>query len=296
MKINANGLQIELDDQGPPGGPVLLFIMGLGMQLVAWPEALVADLVRRGFRVLRFDNRDVGLSQGFDHLGVPSVSRAMMRYALHLPVQAPYHLADMADDALGVLDALGLAQAHVCGASMGGMVAQHLALRHPQRVRSLALLMTSSGARHLPRPTWAVQQAMLRRPRRGAGLDEHMQHLEQLLHTIGSPAHRPEPAELRRHVEAVVRRAHRPAGTLRQLLAIAADGDRSTWLGQIRAPTLVVHGSADPLIPPAAGDDLARKIPGARLERIAGMGHDLPGPLLPRLAALLAEHAQAVGG
>ncbi|OYV00873.1 MAG: alpha/beta hydrolase [Burkholderiales bacterium PBB5] len=283
MRLAANGLQIEVDIQGPPGGEPLLLVMGLGMQLTGWPDALVADLVARGFCVIRLDNRDAGLSQGFDEAGVPSLWRAAMRHTLHLPVRAPYGIADMAADALGVLDALGVASAHVCGASMGGMIAQHLAARHPQRVRSLTLMMTTSGARHLPQPRPAVQLAMLARPRSNAQADV-VAHLEKLLRLIGSPAYPPDPVLLRQRLQETVQRAFRPQGTARQLLAVAADGDRSPLLGAIQAPTLVLHGLADPLVPPAAGQHLQQLIRHATLDLVPGMGHDLPSQLLPRMA------------
>jgi pimeloyl-ACP methyl ester carboxylesterase len=283
MKLAANNLQIEVDVQGLPGGEPLLLIMGLGMQLVAWPDELVADLVSRGFRVVRFDNRDIGLSQGFDHAGVPNLVQATLRHAMRLPVSAPYQLRDMAHDALGVLDALGIQRAHVCGASMGGMIGQHLAAHHPARVKSLTLIMTSSGARRLPQPGWRVRQALIARPRSSAEADV-VQHMEGVVQIIASPAHRPDPVRTRQRIEAAVRRAYRPAGTARQLMAIVADGDRSPLLGRITAPTTVIHGAADPLVPPAAGQDLANKIAGATLDLVPGMGHDLPLALLPRMA------------
>jgi pimeloyl-ACP methyl ester carboxylesterase len=287
MKLQANGLQIEVDVQGPAGGEPVLLVMGLGMQLVAWPEELVAELVARGFRVIRFDNRDVGLSQGHDHLGMPRMAGAMLRYTFRLPVPSPYTLRDMAADAVGVLDALGIPAAHVCGASMGGMIAQQMAVHHPQRVKSLTLIMTTSGARHLPQPSLRVRQALLGKPRSTAVADV-VAHLEGLIHTIGSPGYRPEPARLRERLELSVRRAYRPAGTARQLLAIVADGDRTPLLRQIRQPTRVIHGADDPLVPPAAGQHLADQIAGATLDLVPGMGHDLPLPLLPRIAAGIA--------
>ena len=296
MKVAANGLQIEVDIQGPPNGEPLLLVMGLGMQLTGWPEPLVADLARRGYRVVRFDNRDIGLSQGFDAAGVPPVWRAALRYTFHLPVRsAPYTLADMAEDTLGVLDALGIAQAHVCGASMGGMIAQHLAVRHPQRLKSLTLLMTTSGARHLPQPRSKVQMAMLGRP---TGTDEEslVAFMKRVVTLIGSPGYPNPPDYLDERLRAMVRRAWHPDGTLRQLLAVVADGDRSPMLGRIRTPTLVLHGQDDPLVPVAAAHDLAAKIRDARSEIIPGMGHDLPLGLLPRLAAEIASHAEAFGG
>jgi pimeloyl-ACP methyl ester carboxylesterase len=293
MQIQSNGLHIEVDDQGPVGGEPLLLIMGLGMQLLGWPQELVDALVSNGFRVIRMDNRDVGLSQGFDHAGVPSLIRAGLRYALHLPVDSPYPLKSMADDALGVLDALHVTSAHVCGASMGGMIAQHLAAVHPGRVRSLALMMTSSGARSLPQPKPALRRALLRRPK-GGDVEAAIAHLERLLHLIGSPAYRPDPRRQRERLEQMVRRAWRPQGTARQLLAIVADGDRSSLLRHIVAPTRIIHGEADPLVPVAAAYDLVRKIAGAQLDVVPGMGHDLPLALLPRLAASIAENASRV--
>ena len=291
MRVSANGLGIEVDDQGLPDGEPLLLIMGLGMQLVAWPQELVQDLVSRGFRVLRLDNRDAGLSQGFDALGVPNLALAGLRYGLHLPVKAPYGIADMAADAVGVLDALGIARAHVCGASLGGMIALHLAARHPQRVKSLTLMMTTSGARKLPQPSMRVRGALLGRPD-GRDTDAVVAHLRQLLAVIGSPAYPADPQRQQAALLASVQRAWRPAGTARQLLAVLADGDRTPLLPLIQAPTQIIHGDADPLVPPAAGQDLAARIAGARLDLVPGMGHDLPLQLLPRFAELIAGNAR----
>ena len=290
MRISANGLPIEVDDQGPPGAPAVLLIMGLGMQLVAWPDELVRDLVARGLRVIRFDNRDIGLSQHFDHLGLPSPLWTGLRHLLHLKVRAPYALREMAADALGVLDALGIERAHVCGASMGGMIAQHLAAAHPQRVRSLTLLMTTAGARHLPQPALAVRQALLARPASDRPEDV-VAHLQRVLTVIGSPAYPPDPALMRARLQASVQRSWHPAGTLRQLTAVVADGDRTPLLAGLRMPTLVMHGEADPLIPVAAAHHLAAHIAGADKDIVPGMGHDLPLPLMPRLAAGIAELA-----
>ena len=291
VQVSANGIAIEIDDQGPASAEPLLLIMGLGMQLVGWPDELVQLLVSRGFRVIRLDNRDAGLSQGFDHLGVPNLALAALRHALRLPVKAPYSVADMAADALGVLHALGLPQAHVCGASMGGMIAQHLAARHPQRVRSLALMMTTTGARRLPQPGWPVRRVLLSRPD-GRDPEAVVRHLEHLLGVIGSPAYPPDPERLRQRLRSSVQRAWRPAGTARQLAAIVADGDRTPLLARITAPTAVIHGTADPLVPVGAGEDLARRIAGATADFVPGMGHDLPLPLLSRLADAIATNAK----
>lgn len=287
MKVSAGGVQLEVEDHGPPNGEPLVLIMGLGMQLVAWPDGLVELLVARGFRVIRFDNRDIGLSQRFDDLGVPNLPLVAMKAALGLPVHAPYAIADLADDTAALLDALGLASAHVCGASMGGMVAQHLAARHAARVRSLTLMMTTSGARRLPQPSLRVRAALIGRPAR-LDVDALVDHYVHLLHVIGSPGFPPDEAELRERLELSIRRSFRPRAVARQIAAIAADGDRSALLARVAAPTAILHGAADPLIPVAAAHDLAAKITGASVEVIPGWGHDLPRELWPRQAEVIA--------
>lgn len=285
MQIAANGLQIEVDDQGPSDGEPLLMIMGLGMQLTGWPEGLVRQLVARGFRVIRLDNRDAGMSQGFEAHGTPNVLWAAMCYLMHLSVRTPYSLADMAGDAVGVLDALGIKKAQVCGASMGGMIAQHLAAAHPEHVTRLTLMMTSSGARRLPQPSVNVRAALIgQRAAAARDVETEVGRLMRLFALIGSPAYPPDPTELRARLRESVQRAWRPDGVARQLVAIAADGDRSPLLSRITAPTHIVHGADDPLVPVAAAHDLHAKIAGSTLEIIEGMGHDLPAELWPRIA------------
>jgi len=293
MQLSANGVRLEVEDHGSPQGEPLLLVMGLGMQLLGWHEDLVALLVARGFRVIRFDNRDIGLSQGFDEAGVPNLALDSLRYALGFRVKSPYTLRDMAADAVGVLDALGIASAHVCGASMGGMIAQRMAEVAPQRIRSLTLMMTSSGARRLPGPTLKVRGAMIARPpsQTVAGIVEHYVRLYAL---IGSPAYPSPPAYLRDRFTTSVKRSYRPAGTARQMVAIAADGDRSPMLPSIRMPTRIIHGHADPLIPIAAAHDLKAKIAAAQIDVIDGMGHDLPAPLYPRFVDGIAAAAGRV--
>jgi pimeloyl-ACP methyl ester carboxylesterase len=292
MQVLANGVQIEIDVSGPALGEPLLLIMGLGMQLTDWPEGLVAQLVAQGFRVLRYDHRDIGLSQPLDELGHPNMPLAMMNRMLGLRVDAPYSLADLADDALGVLDALGIERAHVCGASMGGMVAQHLAVRQPERVRSLTLMMSSSGSPWLPSVDARVQMALVSTPpgrHDDAGL---VAHFVQLNRMIGSPAY-PEPEDsLTQRVAAWLARSYRPQAVARQLLAVTADGDRSAMLAQIKVPTHIVQGQEDRLVRAAAGRDLAKRIRGAVLHEIAGMGHDLPAPLWPLFSQQMASLAQ----
>ena len=290
MKVIANGVEIEVDVQGPEHGEPLLLIMGLGMQLIGWPDELVQLLVEQGFRVIRHDNRDVGLSQGFDKLGVPNVVAAALRHRLRLRVRAPYQLADMAADALGVLDALGIQRAHICGASMGGMIAQHIAAKHPLRVRSLTLIMTSSGARNLPQARLSAQRALMSRPQAGDS-DAYMAHMAGVLKIIGSPDYPPDPQRLQQRLMASYKRAYRPAGTARQLVAVVADGDRSPLLRHITAPTRVIHGAVDPLVPVHAAHDLVQKISGAEADIVPGMGHDMPLPLIPRVAEGIAKNA-----
>ena len=295
MQISANGIAIEVEDLGKPTDEPLLLIMGLGMQLTAWHRGLVQQMLDQGFRVIRFDNRDVGLSQNFDGLGAPNLALAALQRLARWPVRSAYSLSDMADDAAGVLTALGLKSAHVCGASMGGMIAQQLALNHPERVRSLTLMMTDSGARGLPRPTLKVSAALLARPADPYDLDSLVDHYYRLFRLIGSPAYPGPEAWLRQVCADAVRRSNRPQGFARQLMAIAADTGRAAQLGRIKLPTLVLHGLADPLIPVAAAHDLAARIPGAQLELIEGMGHDLPEPLWPRfVAAIQTVAARAV--
>lgn len=297
MQLSCNGVRLEVEVHGPDDGEPLLMIMGLGMQLIAWPEGLVEQLVARGFRVIRFDNRDVGLSQSFDALGVPNIPMAALLHTFGLPVKAPYQIADLARDAVGVLDALGIDRAHVCGASMGGMIAQHLGFAHGQRVRSLTLMMTTSGHRSLPKESLKVRRAMLSRPRPASTtaqkFENVLDHYVMLYGVIGSPGYPPEPQALRARIARTVKRAFRPQAVARQLVAIAADRHRAERLPRITAPTLVLHGEGDALIPVAAAHDLARRIPGARLETIPGWGHDLPEPLWPRLADSVASIARA---
>ncbi len=295
MKIIANGINIEVEDsgagldaQGRPR-PAVLLIMGLGMQLIAWPPALVQSLVDAGYRVVRFDNRDAGLSQHFDALGKPKVLWAGLKYRLGWRIKPPYSLHDMALDALGVLDALRIDQAHVVGVSMGGMIAQRLALLAPARVLSLASIMSSSGARGLPEARPEVTRVMLSRPA-GKGMDAAVDHSVRLFRAIGSPGFPMREAELREIVGAAARRSLHPQGILRQMVAVLADRARADALAGVTAPALVVHGRADPLVPFACGEDTARRIPGARLVGIDGMGHDLPPGVVERLLALLLAH------
>jgi pimeloyl-ACP methyl ester carboxylesterase len=285
MKVRANGLQIEVDDTGGEGRPVVLLIMGLGMQLIGWPNEFVRGLVDAGFRVVRHDNRDAGLSEGFEHAGTGNVVWETIRHRLGLQVRSAYTLPDMARDSLGVLDALGISQAHVIGASMGGMIAQHLAAEWPERVTRLVSIMSSSGARGLPGPRGDVAAMLLRRPL-GRGEAELVAHSVRLLRLIQSPAYPQTTEALSERLTFSMRRAYRPSGIFRQMLAIGADAGRPQLLARIKCPTLVLHGESDALVPTACGIDTAKRIPGSRFIGIPGMGHDLP----PEVCAILVNH------
>ena len=300
MKIRANGIHIEVEDTAeinPQNGdaytrPVVLLIMGLGMQLVAWPAQFVQALVDAGFRVIRMDNRDVGLSQHFDHLYTPNLLWAGIKYKLGLPVRAPYSVADMAADAIGVLDALAIDQAHIVGVSMGGMIAQRVAIAAPQKVLSLTSIMSSSGAKGLPQADPAVMRALISRPANNTP-EAAVDHYVKLFKAIGSPSYPTPEDEMREHILQGVQRSFHPEGTLRQMLAIVSDITRAEQLARITCPTLVLHGKSDPLVPYAHGEDTAQRISGSRLLGMEGMGHDLPSEPVAWILDALIPHLQA---
>ena len=275
MKLTANNLQIEVEDIGRDDRPAVLLIMGLGMQLIGWPDAMVKAFQAAGFRVVRYDNRDAGLSQGFDHVHTGNVVWQSLKHRLGWTVHSAYSLEDMAMDALGVLDALGIRRAHVIGASMGGMIAQHLAAIAPDRVASLVSIMSSSGARGLPGPRADVAAALLKQPadRSEAGM---VAHSLKFVRMIESPAYRQGDQAITDRILQSRRRAYRPAGILRQMMAIAADRNRTDVLARIAVPTLVIHGDADLLVPIECGRDTARRIRESQFVSVPGMGHDLP--------------------
>ncbi len=291
MQIIANNVQIEVEDSAPGQShlPAVLLIMGLGMQLTAWPPGFVRALINAGFRVVRFDNRDSGMSHRFDHLGVPNLMWQGLKYKLGVPIKPLYTLSDMARDAQGVLDALAIEKSHLVGVSMGGMVAQRVALEAPTRVLSLTSIMSSSGAPGLPGSTPAVTRQLLSRPA-GRGKQAAIEHSVKLFQAIGSPGFPMDEAFLRERVTAAYERNFNPGGVVRQMLAIAADSARADELATVATPTLVLHGLADPLVPFACGQDTARRIPGARLAGINGMGHDLPPGVVAQLLTHLIPH------
>lgn len=289
-QIRANGIAIEVETFGDPARPAVLLVMGLGMQLIAWPEAFCRRLVEAGYFVIRFDNRDIGLSARITTRTPVRIGTALLRYWMHLPVRAPYTLSEMAADSVGVLDALSIAKAHVVGVSMGGMIGQVMAAEHPARLLTLTSIMSTTGSRWLPPPSPKIARLMLSKPPVDAAEEAIVERYVRLFQAIGSPAFPTPEEELRERIRRGIARSYDPAGSARQLLAIIASGDRSAQIRTIRTPTLVIHGTHDPLAPPAGGRDTARKIPGARLVMIPGMGHDLASGLLHRLATSIVEH------
>jgi pimeloyl-ACP methyl ester carboxylesterase len=290
-----SGIRIEYETTGPTDAPPIVLIMGLGMQLVAWPPSLVEGLVARGFRVVRFDNRDIGLSTRVTGTRPIDMRKAAVKAMLRLPVRPPYTLEDMAGDTVGLMDALGIARAHVVGVSMGGMIGQVLAAGWPQRVRSFSSVMSSSGALRFSFHVTSATRALLTPPPRDADEAALLDHMERVWMLIGSPGMQPPREALRARLVASMRRAYNPAGVARQMLAIMASGDRRRLLRRITAPTLVVHGERDPLVPIGAGRDTAANVPGAVFRPIPGMGHDLPEALVPTLVGLIADHCGQAG-
>jgi pimeloyl-ACP methyl ester carboxylesterase len=287
------GIEIFYEDHGDPAHEVILLIMGLGAQLTLWPDELVEALVGEGFRVIRYDNRDIGLSQKIEGARAPSLPMQVLRKKIGFPARVPYTLADMAHDGIGVLDALGIAKAHMVGASMGGMIAQLMAVHHPERLLSLTSIMSTTGNPKLP-PAEKNAMGALIAPLKGMDEDTLIEHGLNIVRNIGSPGFPFDPEEQRAKVLRNVRRSVYPAGPPRQLAAIIDDGDRRARLAQVRVPTLVLHGEDDPLIKLPAAEDTAAAIPGARLVTIPGWGHDIPAPLVPRVADEIAAHARGV--
>ena len=279
MKVQANGLEFEVEINDPTGpatgadAPTVLLVMGLGMQLVAWPPAFVKALNDAGYRVLRMDNRDIGLSYK-STAPVPNLVWMALKYRLRLPIRADYTLRDMVEDTRGVLDALDITRCHVIGVSMGGMIAQGLASHHPLRVLSLTSIMSTTGARGLPQATRRAGMALISRPK-SARRDDIINHFSKVLRVIGSPKYPMAEAEVRQRIGEAFDRSFYPTGTIKQLAAITASGDRSAEVRRITVPTLVIHGRDDPLVPLANGEDTAKKIAGSEYTVIDGMGHDL---------------------
>ena len=286
-RTKANGIEIEYETIGDKTDPALLLVMGLGAQLTIWPDALFEGLADKGFHVIRYDNRDSGLSTGFDSWGVPNLPAALQKAMKGERPDAPYYLDDMAADALGLLDALGIDKAHMVGASMGGMIVQIVAAQHAERTRSMVSIYSTSGRRDLP-PGKPEALAMLGSQPEGPAREQLVSHGMKLRRTIGSPGYPTPEAVLRAFVEKNVDRRWYPQGTARQYVSVLASGNRVDLLKTIKVPTLVMHGEDDPLLPVECGRDVARLVPGAQIQTIPGWGHDFPPQLVPTIVDRIA--------
>jgi pimeloyl-ACP methyl ester carboxylesterase len=294
-KVTANGIEIHYEAHGDEANPPILLIMGFGAQLTLWPDELVEALANHGFRVIRYDNRDIGLSHKFDGVKAPGLVKMTLLSKIGLTPKVPYTLADMADDGAGLLDALGIAKAHIVGASMGGMIAQHFASRHADKCLSLTSIFSSTGNPKLPPAKPEALKALVTRPKTTEE-EALVEHGIMLARTIGSPGYPTADERLRERTRASVRRSFYPEGPTRHLSAIVADGDRRDMLETMSVPTLVLHGEDDPLVPCEGGRDTAASIRGAKLKTIPGWGHDLPLELVDELADAIADHAKANAG
>ena len=287
--VTANGIQVEYETFGNPSGRPLLLIIGFSGQMIEWDEDLCKDLAKRGHYVIRFDNRDTGLSTKFDGAGVPNIGETIGKIMKGEEIKPPYTLEDMADDGVGLLDALGIQKAHICGMSMGGMIAQTIAIRHPSRVLSLISIYSTTGNRKLPQPKAEVLGLLMSPPpnKRQA----YIEHTLKLLKAIAGPGFGVDEAWTRKIMGESFDRSFCPQGAARQFVAILVQKDRRPALASLKVPALVIHGTDDPLMPVEAGKDTAKAIPGAQLMLIEGMGHDLPhGGAWPRIVEAIATH------
>jgi pimeloyl-ACP methyl ester carboxylesterase len=282
--VTANGIQIEYDTFGEDSSPALLLIIGAGGQIIYWELEFCESLAKRGLFVIRFDNRDAGLSTKFDEAGIPDMMAAMEGK----PVATAYSLDDMAADAVGLLDALGIQKAHICGSSMGGEIAQIISYRYPERVLSLAAIMSSTGNPELPQMKPEVLAAVFKPvPAEREAYIEHNVNLWRMLWSPGFPF---DEKRLRRVLAEGYDRSYYPPGMIRQSLAVLKNGYRKSLIASIKAPTLIIHGDEDPLMSVEGGKEMAQLIPGAKLLIINGMGHDMPKEAWPKIIDAIYNH------
>lgn len=291
--IKLNGIDLcyeHFPHPSNPNAPAVLLVMGLSMQMIAWPDDLIHDLIARGHQVIRFDNRDSGKTTHWPSTSTPNIGIEMVRHWLGLSVRAPYTLWDIADDAVALLTHLGIARAHVAGVSMGGMIAQCMAIRHPERVMSLISIMSASGQRRHSFGKPRVMRAIFYPPPRGGDRAAAIRYGQFIFDLIGSQgALKADDSELQALFGAQFDRGYDASSAARQLAAIGATGDRTPQLSTLKTPTLVIHGRADPLIRWQAGAQVAACVPGARIVLMNGMGHDWPRALRPWLASEIAQ-------
>lgn len=289
--LMANNMRLAYDEFGAPEHPAMLLVMGLGTQMIAWPTSFCEDLASQGFRVIRFDNRDIGLSEKVEVKRPVSLPKILIKAKLGLSISVPYTLRDMALDAIGVLDALNIEAAHWVGVSMGGMIAQLVAAEYPSRCLSLTSIMSSSGNPSVKGPSLSVIRLLMKSPSHESE-EKYLADSMTKWAALGSPDYPPTKEDLSERILASLRRSYYPKGYVHQLAAIIENGDRRAILRKIRVPTLVIHGQADVLIPVEGGIDTANNIKDCNLKIIQGMGHDLPKELLPRLARYICRHIE----
>ncbi len=291
-QVKAGNITLEVDRIGDPSHPAIILIAGLGFQLIDWPRAFCETLAKSGYYVVRFDNRDVGFSQKLEALGVPDMAAVMADKAAGIAPRVPYSLADMASDVIALMDVLSIEKAHIAGMSMGGMIAQLLAAHHPARCLSLTSIMSTSGEASVSAPNTAAMAVITTAPASTEKSDIVAFGLK-VNDTIGSPGYRWEKEALTQHIEACFDRGYCPTGYMRQMSAVFSAAPRRELLTTILLPTLVIHGLNDLLVPASGGQDVADHIRGAKLELVAGMGHDLSPSLCVHLAELMLPHFDA---
>lgn len=291
--VKANNVDIEVETHGRKGDPAVLLIMGLAAQLTYWPKDYIDALVEEGYYVIAFDNRDIGLSQKLRSKRAPNPVHMTIAGMVGLKGIAPYTLRDMAKDAVGVLDALSVDSAHVVGVSMGGMIGQVMSALFPDRVSSFTAVMTSTNNPKLPRADASITREIFAVRTRAKTREELVDRTVALWKVIGTPESGHDPIEFRERMARAVDRCNYPAGVRRQIAAVIASGDLRKWSKKVSAPTLVIHGSIDPLVPFQGGLDVAANIRDARVEIIDGMAHDLPPKFLPVITDLTLEHLQS---
>jgi pimeloyl-ACP methyl ester carboxylesterase len=287
----SNGVDLCYEIFGDPAAEPMVLIMGLGAQMIHWDDDFCRKLAARGFRVIRFDNRDIGKSSRLTGgKRLTAVELLKLRF-LKIPVQAPYNLRDMAEDTVGLMDVLGIQSAHLVGASMGGMIAQEIAISFPQRVRSLTSIMSTTGNPRLPQATREATAVLMAPP--PASREEYLERFVKTWKVLRVGSFPEEEALDRARGERTFERGLNPAGVGRQLRAVLASGSRKERLSSVKAPTLVIHGTVDPLVRPEGGKDTAASIPGAKLLMIEGMGHALPVRMWPQIIDAIDKHAHA---
>ena len=287
----ANGIDLCYEIFGDPAAEPLILIMGLAAQMIQWDDDFCRQLAARGFRVIRFDNRDIGKSTRLSG-GKPLTALELIKLRLlRIPVKAPYRLSDMAEDTVGLMDALGITSAHLVGASMGGMIAQEIAISFPQRVRSLTSIMSTTGNPKLPGPTREAMAVLMAPPPKSK--EEYIVRFGKTWKVLRAGSFPDDEALDPARAERNFARGLNPPGVSRQMRAILASGSRKPRLGNVKTPTLVIHGTVDPLVPPAGGKDTAASIPGAKLVMIERMGHALPIQMWPQIIDAIDRHAHA---